>query len=268
VAGAEEASLDFVVLPAWHESAWFAALGVLTLVALGFGAAFSWQRARSRLREERLHARFEATLEERTRVARELHDTLLSGFTGITLQLQALRRAVREAPDRAAERLDGILATADDALRDARLMIWDMRTSARDQAGLVPALERAARDAVQGTEIVVDVDVRGEQRPLPATLESTLRRVGREAVLNAVRHAAARQVRIELVYEPDAIALTVTDDGRGLSPEEASAASAAGHWGLSGMRERAERAGGTLTVSAAAGAGTVVRISLPTTGPV
>ncbi len=210
-----------------------------------------------------MQARFEATLEERTRVARELHDTLLSGFTGITLQLQALHRTMGTAPHRAAESLARILTSADATLREARLMIWDLRGSAASHGNLVAALERAARDAVAGTGVGTQIVVQGNQRRLTPALETTLLRVGREAVINAVRHADARSVRLEVAYRADRVDLTVTDDGRGYTPGAGDAAISSGHWGLPGMRERAARAGGTLHVNGRTGEGTEVSVSLP-----
>lgn len=264
VPGANEASVEFTVARAWYETYWFVAFALLAFTALVSGGAFGWQRSRARQREAHLRARFEATLQERARVARELHDTLLSGFTGITLQLQALQRKMGPAPPRAAESLSTILTSADAALREARMMIWDLRDVPVTEGGLVAALERAARDAVAGTSVDTRIAVHGDARELSPLLETTLLRVAREAVVNAVRHADARLVRLELTYHPDRVEVRVADDGRGYAPDASGGASLPGHWGLAGMRERAARAGGTVRVTGRIGEGTEVSVSLPT----
>jgi signal transduction histidine kinase len=264
VPGANEASVAFTVARTWYETYWFAAFALLAFTALVSGGAFGWQRSRARQREAHLQARFEATLAERARVARELHDTLLSGFTGITLQLQALQRKMSTAPHRVSESLSTILTSADASLRDARMMIWDLRGVPVAEGGLVAALERAARDAVAGTAVDTRVVVHGDPRELPALLETTLLRVGREAVINAVRHANAGLVRLQLTYHSARVELTVTDDGRGYAPDPDGAAGLPGHWGLAGMRERAARAGGSVRVTGRSGEGTEVLVSLPT----
>ncbi len=132
------------------------------------------------------------------------------------MQLQGLQDTLGTAPEKASERLARILSRADEALSDARQAIWDMRRSADRDESLGESLERAAREAVDGSEIDVQLVVSGTARPLTPVVEETLRRVGSEAVRNAARHAGARQVRLELAYRPRDVQLIVRDDGRGL----------------------------------------------------
>jgi signal transduction histidine kinase len=190
----------------------------------------------------RLRAHYQVKLAERTRIAQELHDTLLQGFTGITLQLRAIQRVLPQRPQESAEALEGVLASADTALRDARHMIWDMR-------------------AVELEEQVFTVN--GDRQGLPLGVETTALRIGREAVLNAVKHAAPRRVNVDLEYGPRVLTLRVSDDGTGIAREAMEAAARGEHWGLAGMRDRAQRAGGTLEISSEPGRGTVVSVSLP-----
>jgi signal transduction histidine kinase len=260
-----EATLSFRVMPAWYQAWWFAGLAILIVAAGGPAAVFVYLRHRGRLREAQMQARFDAALAERTRVARELHDTLLQGFTGITLQLQGVLRTIERSPDTAAaERLAQTLSVADATLLDARRMIWDMRAPELEHNDLSAALERAAMQAVADTPITVRFQVKGRTRRLAPLVESTALRVGREATTNAVRHAAASTIDIDLVYADAHLELTVRDDGRGFDGATASAAALPGHWGVSGMRERSAGVGGTLDIRGAPGVGTVVSLRLPT----
>lgn len=236
----------------------------LVLCALA-GSATVWGLARWRQRRaaEALRARFEATLAERTRIAQELHDTLLQGFTGMHLQLRAVLQIVRNRPDEAVERLDQLASTASSAVRDARHAVWDMRAPELEELELPDALRAAAYDAVGSAPIEVEVAVEGQERRLPHALEAAVLRVGREAVTNAVRHAGAHTLRLVIRYDADVIALRVQDDGRGITLVDAEDARHNGHWGIVGMRERASRIGGTLDIASAPGAGTQVAFRAP-----
>jgi len=213
--------------------------------------------------EAALRAQFEATLTERTRLASELHDTLLQGFTGVTLEIQGvLQRALSDAPREAAD-LSRVLALADTTLREAREMIWDMRAPVLEGHDLATALEAAARRALGGTSIELRFTVRGERRPLPPEIDTAALRIGREAVVNARKHAGPSVVGVDLLYEPRSIQLSVQDDGAGFVPREADGAGGGGHWGVVGMRERASRAGGTLEITSETGRGTTVTLRVP-----
>ena len=144
-----------------------------------------------------LRVRYQAALAERVRIAQELHDTLLQGFTGITLQLRAIERMLVRRPKESAEAFKNVLASADTALRDARHMIWDMRAVELEGRDLASALAfgRARDDGGFARRIAVYRPRRPP--PLPLTVETTALRIGREAVLNAVKHAAPRTVAVE-----------------------------------------------------------------------
>ena len=143
-----------------------------------------------------LRVRYQAALAERKRIAQELHDTLLQGFTGITLQLRAIERLLVQRPKESAAALKNVLASADTALRDARHMIWDMRAVELEGRDLAEALETAARHAMADSAAELVFAVQGERRRLPLAIETTALRVGREAVLNAVKHAAPRRIAL------------------------------------------------------------------------
>lgn len=263
VPSVQEATLGFRVLPRWYQTWWFGTLLFLAVAAAGAALVHATQRARARRTAERMRARFEATLVERTRLARELHDTLLQGFTGITLQLQAVHHAVEGVSKDAAGALSRVLALADITLRDARQMVWDMRAPELDEQDLADALEGAARGALVGSAIDLRFEVSGERRRLALDVETAVLRIGREAVVNAIKHADPRTVDIALAFEPRSVRLSVSDDGHGLALESAATAVNGGHWGIHGMRERATRAGGTLAIAGLPGRGTVVSLELP-----
>jgi signal transduction histidine kinase len=219
-------------------------------------------RAKRVARERALRARFAAVLEERTRLSREIHDTLLQGATGIALQLRAALPHLSGAPAAALDTLREIVELAEKTIRDARRAVWDMRVVAVVQRGLSQALEEEVRRIAAG--MAVRFAITGVQRTLLPSVEDVVFRVAAEAVTNVVKHARARTVSVTLDYEPHAVRLTIEDDGRGLDRESAFRASG-GQWGVLGMRERAERVGASLTIRTRPGEGTVVDLFVPDT---
>jgi signal transduction histidine kinase len=266
IASRSDAALRIRVTPAWYQSKWFLALLLLLVAAGGAAVVHAVQQARARRETERLQARYDATLSERTRLARELHDTLLQGFTGITLQLQALQRMITTSPRNAAISLSGVLSTADATLRDARQMVWDMRAPELDHHDLAEALEIAARQAIADTGTRLDFSVLGTARRLDIGVETTALRIGREAIVNAVKHAAARVITVSVHFASTQLMLIVRDDGRGCDDAMVERAVEGGHWGIRSMRERAARAGGTLEIAGQVGAGTTITLVVPLRG--
>jgi signal transduction histidine kinase len=227
-------------------------------------AAVRLARAKRQARERVLEARFGAQLEERTRLAREIHDTLLQGFTGVSLQLlSAMGRRSDPAVFDAA--LTDVLSLAQKTLADARQAVWDMRPPALEGDDFATALETALDRSVAGTPLALDYVVRGVPRPLRPELETVVFRVAQEAVTNVVKHAAAHTARVTLAYEDRSVRLTVADDGSGFTVDP-DRRTYAGHWGLLGMRERASQLRGKLIVRSAPGAGTKVVLRVPSRG--
>ena len=257
------AAFDFTIPPSFTQSRWFVAVWIVALSLL------IWLAYLGRMRQVAggLQVRYQAALAERTRIAQELHDTLLQGFTGITLQLRAIERMLARQPKESAEALKSVLASADTALRYARHMIWDMRAVELEGRDLAEALEMAARQAMAGSSAQFVFTVHGDRRQLPLAVETTALRIGREAVLNAVKHAAPRKVEVSLEYGPRSLTLRVADDGTGIRPGAMDAAAAGEHLGIAGMRDRAQRAGGTLDIASEPGRGTTVTASLPNRQP-
>jgi signal transduction histidine kinase len=248
---------------AWYQTTWFRYALIVLVGPVGALAAVLVQRRRHVLAQQTLRSRYDATLAERSRIAQDLHDTLLQGFTGITIQLRAIQRVLSREPDGRAAALETVLASADRTLHDARDAIWDMRAVELDGRDLPDALEGAMRSMLEGASVSVDFSVRGARRPLSPLIETTALRIGREAVMNALRHADARTVEVRLHYTPKTLILQVIDDGRGMKPTAIEAASSDGHLGVAGMQTRAQRVGGMLSITSNQAGGTTVEASLP-----
>ena len=253
------AALDFTIPPSvtqtrWFLLVWVAMLGLLIwLVYL----ARMGQVARG------LRVRHEAALGERARIAHELHDTLLQSFTGITIQLRAIERLLAQRPAEGVQALNQVLGSADTALRQARHMIWDLRAVELEGHDLASALETAARSTVAGSDVELVLAVRGEARRLPVGVETTALRIGREAVLNAVKHAAPSLVHVAVEYGSSALTVRFGTMAPACPPSAMEQLSTGEHLGIAGMRDRAQRAGGTLEIASTPGGGTIVSLVLP-----
>ena len=229
-------------------------------------AASRLKRARRRARLHALRAKFDGALEERTRLARELHDTLLQGVTGIALLLRAVLPEVRAAPKSAFISLEQIAELAERTSSEARQAVWNMRRPTRAPRCLLRTLETTARRVIASTSIELRMSVSGRAQRTSAERQSVIARIVQEAIANAVRHAEAHSIWLDLVYEPEGLRIEIGDDGRGFTVEPDLRAYL-GHWGLLGMTERAHSLGGTLTVSSALGRGTIVSVFVPGAHP-
>jgi signal transduction histidine kinase len=223
-------------------------------------AASRIARAKRRARLQALKAKFAGALEERTRLAREIHDTLLQGVTGIAVQLRAVLPDVRATPDTATV-LQSVVELADRTSWEARQAVWDMRPSKHARRDLARYLEITARRLVASTPIQLSVSVTGAAQPLPAEQQTAIVRIVQEAIANAVRHARPRIIHLRIAFESRQLRVSVVDDGNGFTVEK-DFHSYEGHWGLLGMRERANEVGGALTVRSAPGSGTTVTLLL------
>lgn len=225
-------------------------------------AAARIAQAKRRARLHALKARFAGALEERTRLAREIHDTLLQGVTGIALQLRAVLPDVKTTPETAATALQSIVELAERTSREARQAVWDMRPTTHSRRDLTRTLEIAARRLIASTPIHLHVLAKGGPQPLPASQDAAIVRVVQEAIANAVRHAEPRSIHLQVVCDREGLRVSVVDDGCGFEVEE-DFHSYDGHWGLVGMKERANQLGGVLTVESAPGGGTTVTLVVP-----
>jgi ligand-binding sensor domain-containing protein/signal transduction histidine kinase len=246
------ASYAFRLEPHFHQTYWFYGLCAAVVALAGWGI--------HRLRVREMRAQFAGVLAERTRIARELHDTLLQGVTGVALQLKAVARKLADRPEAAAE-LQQIIADVNDCAAEARHSVWHLRAESLETGSLTDALEAAAKHLTSGVPVRVDFKVTGEPKRLPDTVENTLLRIGQEAITNAVRHARPSRIHVELSYEKGCVLLCVQDDGRGF--DERGVDCGGDHFGLRGIRERAEQLGGHLVLHSAPGSGTEVTVAVP-----
>jgi signal transduction histidine kinase len=203
-----------------------------------------------------------ATLTERTRLAKELHDTIEQTMTGITLQLNTVGKLLQQDPEAATHHLGLIRNMVRMSRVDLRRSVWDLRSRELEQFDLCKAVYISANRIASNAGIRVEVETKGNIRPLPEVVEETLLRICQETVTNTVKHSGANSVKIELEFGTKNIVLEIKDDGSGFTPENCAGPND-GHFGLLGMAERAKRLGGQILISSAPGSGTVVRVELP-----
>jgi signal transduction histidine kinase/ligand-binding sensor domain-containing protein len=254
---------SFRVLPAWYQTLWFRVLVILLIGSVGGLVVALVQRRRHARAQAELKRQYEITLAERVRVAEDLHDTLLQGFAGVNLQLIAAELAIPNQPDVAAATLVRVQRLTEESLREARERVWEMRDAAMASDDLATALETIARDRTAGMSIEIEVTTAGSSRRLPPTLEDASFRIGREAIVNVVRHAEASRIEIHLDFRATTFYLEVRDDGRGVSPNELAEARKQGHFGLTGIQSRASLMGGRCEVRPRPSGGTIVALELP-----
>ena len=207
-------------------------------------------------------ARGAAVLEERRRMAREIHDTLAQGFTSIVMHLEAAEGALSVDTDKVQGHLDQARRTARESLAQARHLVWALRPEILGDSSLPVALEMVLDRWSAENGVVATAAITGSLYPLPVEVEVTLLRAAQEALSNIRRHAEAEQVTLTLSYMDDMVVMDVQDDGRGFAPST-PAAGTGGGFGLTAMRERAEALGGSLLVESAPGEGTTLVIEIP-----
>jgi ligand-binding sensor domain-containing protein/signal transduction histidine kinase len=246
------ASLDVHVLPYFYQTAWFQLLVIAACVLAVFGL--------HRMHVRRVEARFAVVMKERHRIAREIHDTLAQGLAAIGLHLSVIEHepsaTSREHHVETARRL------VKASLAEARRSVWNLRPEYLDRSNLVSGLARMAADVSEGGDVHIDVRTSGMPRPVSADVETNMFRIAQEAVANAIRHAAARRILIDLQFNQNTARLAIADDGCGFD-----AASLADGFGLSSMRDRAAQIGAELRVESRPSGGTSVTLTAPTEAP-
>jgi signal transduction histidine kinase len=199
-------------------------------------------------------------LQERNRMAREIHDTLAHGLTGIIVQLEAAEDTLHEDPDAAEGHIGRARDLARSSLAEARRSVQALRPQLLEHLDLPSALTRYVAQMTEGTGILARFVLEGAPRGLSPDAEDNLLRIALEAVTNALRHARAHEILVTLTFEATRVRLSVTDDGRGFVPH--ASATRAG-FGLAGMWERAERIGGVFTLASRPGKGTEITVVIP-----
>jgi len=249
-------SIEFEVRPHFFQTRWFYALCVAATLALAWGLYL--------LRVRRIQRQFALVLAERTRVAREMHDTLIQGVVGASTLLEAVAGVLPQTTSPAY----GYLERARDQLRqsldEARRAVWDLRNPAAQTQDLATALRQTVENLAAGAAAEIEMEQTGRARRLTGARAESLLRVALEAVTNAVTHAGARRIKIQLHFDARSVRLSVGDDGRGFDASQTLASGGDNHhFGLVGMRERAEACGGHLTIESAPGSGTTIIATLP-----
>ncbi len=248
------ARFAFTLRPHFYRTLWFYAL-----VAAGLALLV---RKLYLVRVGRMQVRFAAVLAERNRIAREIHDSLAQELLGISVQLELVARLMPSA-EAAKAHLDRARSLVRSSIAEVRRSVWDLRSQSLDEKDLPTALAEMTRRLTAESSVQTQFQVRGAFRPLAPHVENNLLRVGQEAINNAVRHAGAQTIHVLLAFDADSVRLSVHDDGRGFDPQP-SDRSSSGHFGLVGMRERAEEMGGELTITSGAGdQGTDVSVTVP-----
>jgi len=257
-------SLHIRILPPWWGTWWFSALCVAAFLAMMWGI----HELRLRQLAAQFNVRLEERVSERTRIARDLHDTLLQSFQGLVLRFQGARNQLPNRPEEACEVLESALISADQAIAEGRSAIQELRSGSSQESTLEQMLLAMGRELASSQQDgdgapSLRVTVEGNQRAKRAMTREEVYRIARELLRNAYRHARARNIEAELRYDDDAFLLIVRDDGKGLDPKVLKDHGRAGHWGLPGMYERAEGIGARLDIWSEAGAGTEVRLTVP-----
>jgi hypothetical protein len=251
------ASIGFEITPAFWQTWWFR-LAVLLVVGL---IGLSLYRMRLLQVTKQLNVRFEERLAERTRIAQELHDTLLQGFLSASMQLDvAVDQLPESSPVR--PRLVRVLELMRQVIDEGRKAIRGVRSSNDNAEDIAVALSGLNQELNSSGETVFRVIVEGSARALHPITRDEVYSIGREAVVNAFRHARAKSITVEVLYLENQLRLLISDDGCGINSDVLESGRD-GHWGLSGMRERAERIKARLKVRSRVGSGTEVELSVP-----
>src|SRR5215469_251903 len=254
-------SLSFSVLPAFYQTNWFRVFCFFGFLAL----LWSIYEFRVRQLRRQFAIRFEARVNERTRIARELHDTLLQNLHGLMFQFQAVRNLMARRPEEAMRSLDEAIDETERAIGESRDAIQGLRSEPIAKGNLAELLTATSRDLAtsENSQPIFELIEEGERRKLATGTKNEICRIALEILRNAYRHAQAHRIEAEVRYGEDVLRLRIRDDGKGIDPKVLKEGGIAGHFGLQGIRERAKRIGATLDLWSQAGAGTEAQLIVP-----
>jgi signal transduction histidine kinase len=257
-------SLEFSIEPAFYQTNGFRALCAAVFLA------FLWAAYHFRVRQlhRQFNMRLEGRLEERTRIARELHDTLLQSFQGLMFSFQAARNLLPERTDDAVRTLDQAIHEGDEAIAEGRDAIQGLRDNPALESNLEELLRAAGKElarssSAEGEPPAFQVTLEGARQPLSPLLQDEVYGIAREILRNAFRHAQASRIEAEIAYDRQFFRLRIRDNGKGIDRNVIEAGSRQGHWGLPGVRERAKRIGAHLKLWSEPGAGTEAELTVP-----
>jgi len=250
--------VDFYIAPAYYQTAWFRT-GIVMLFLLVLGTLY---QLRLRQVAGQVRARMEERLNERERIARDLHDTLLQSVQGLILKFHAVSKEI-PADTAARDALEKTLDHADEVLAEGRDSIRNLRVKSASLSDLPAAFRAVAEETSHGRDAIFKTVVEGRPRELhPLVLEECYC-IGREAIINALTHSQGQNVEAEITYDSRQFRLRVGDDGRGIDPKILEAGGREGHWGLQGMHERAQKIGGQLKFWSRPETGTEIELTVP-----
>jgi signal transduction histidine kinase len=260
----EGMSLPIVITPPWWRTNWFRALSAVVFLAM----LWAVYQFRVRQLQQEFNMRLEGRVEERTRIARDLHDTLLQSFQGLIPVFQTARNLLPRQSDRAAEVLDEGLHDAADAIVEGRNAIQNLRAQPSLDPDLGSLLSAAGQELAQspgadGSGPAFRLVVEGTRQPLAPLIRDEIYRIGREVLRNAFRHAHASRIEAEIRYDRGMFRLRIRDDGKGIDSSVLKEGARTGHFGLPGMHERAQSLGGRLKIWSEPGAGTETELTVP-----
>jgi ligand-binding sensor domain-containing protein/signal transduction histidine kinase len=245
--------MPIALRPHFYRTSWFVALCVLTAAAGAWGAY--------QLHVRSIRRQFAAVLDERNRLAREMHDTLIQGCVGVSTLLEAASHAQEISPNLSGDLLDRARSEVRAAVDEARLAVWNLRRGSPNGDRLVPAVSQLAHRVSLESGIDIRVHVQGEPVALGSDTEGSLTMLIREALQNAIRHAAPTRLSVALGFERKRLRVEIEDNGlgfdAGVDPETSH------HYGLVGMRERVEQLDGEFQLMSSPGHGTRVHLSIP-----
>ena len=259
----EGAVLSFTVAPAWFQTVWFqtACAGAVLLL---FWMLY-WLRLRQLQRQ--FNITLDARVDERTRIARELHDTLLQSLHALLLRFQSASNILPARPDEAKVRLDGAIEQASNAITEGRDAVHQLRSSGLTATDLAESIGNFGKELLGNLSSdnlpEFQVQVEGAARALSPAVRDEAYRIAAEALRNAIRHANARRIEVEIRYDREQLRLRIRDNGKGIDRGVLDKEHAPGHWGLRGIRERARLIGGSLEIWSEVDSGTEVELSIP-----
>jgi len=251
---ASPATFSFQLQPYFSQTYWYYLLCAVLILLLVW-LIYRW-------RVHQVESRFRAVLAERTRIAREIHDTLAQGFVGISVQLELAAQMLSTSPQAVREQLNQTRKLVRDSLAEARSSIWNLRSNEPGSVGFAARFSNAIRARTVGKQVETNIQFTGTYRALPANVEAELLRIALEAVANVVQHAGATHLYIQVQYETKRLRMQIEDNGVGVSSEVAEA-TPPGHFGVIGMRERTQAIGGTFTMNSVPAEGTKITVELP-----
>ncbi len=257
-------TLNFSIAPMYYETNWFRAACLAALMVL----VWAFYRMRLHQLRRRFHAGLEARESERTRIARELHDTLLQNLNGLMIQFQAARNMLPRRPDQAAEVLDNALGATEYTVTQSRSAIQHLRSAMGSEADLAQWLTATSQELARSLNANADspvfqLTVEGERKALSPLPRDEVCLITREILRNALQHARASRIEAEIRYDEGELRVRIRDDGKGIEPQVLQAGGKEGHWGLRGARERAQQIGARLDFWSEIGAGTEVELLVP-----